>query len=176
MRIHPSHVALLVLLHAVTPAIASPLPDVTAEHDARDPYAATALAVVGSLIPFAIASEGEDRFVLSGLLVGLVTPSLGQFYAGHYLTYGMAARAAGAALLVGFAETYQPCIGLGTCHEGTGWMAPIGLLAYLGGTIYDLGTAPAEARRWNQRHLSMSPTALPSTSGPAMGVAIGGAF
>jgi len=138
--------------------------------------ASAALVIVGGE-----ANNGE--MISAGLLSSLLTPSLGEWYAGKLVTPGMGIRAASAVVtVVGLAASLKCLDAEGECH--TDASAPIlvgaGLIGYAGGTIYDIATAPREARRYNDRHalrLTLAPTPLRTPSGQAtMGVGIGGTF
>ncbi len=138
--------------------------------------ASAALVIVGG-------QANNSGMISVGLLSSLVTPSLGEWYAGKVLTPGMGIRAASAvATIVGLAESLKCLDAEGSCQTDSA--APVllgaGLLGYAGGTIYDIATASREARRYNQRHgltLTVAPTPLRAPSGQAtMGVGIGGTF
>jgi hypothetical protein len=121
--------------------------------------------------------------ISAGLLSSLLTPSLGEWYAGKLVTPGMGIRAASAvATIVGAAESLKCLDAESDCHTDASapYLLGAGLLGYATGTIYDIATAPSEARRYNERHglrLTLAPTPLRTPSGQAtMGVGIGGSF
>ena len=114
---------------------------------------------------------------LAGLGTSIVTPSLGQIYAGEYLTLGMAVRG-GAGVLAGLAfltqrETVACDDGIHKdCHNfKSGGLALLGLAAigYIGGMAYDVQDAPDAADRANHTiTLALVPTALPHGGGLAL--------
>ena len=138
-------------------------------------------ASVGLVI--AGGSSNNGAMISAGLLSSLVTPSLGEWYAGRYVTAGMGIRAvSGVATVVGFAEALKCVDADGECHtdSSAGVLLVGGLLGYAGGALYDIATAPREARRYNERHgltLTVAPTPLRTPSGRStLGVGIGGTF
>lgn len=99
--------------------------------------------------------------LLSGLVTSVFTPSLGQYYAGEYLSWGMAVRAAsGGAIAVGAfglvqhnrcpdANGEHPCTGL--TEIGVALIAA-GVIGYVGGVAYDIYDTPDAVDRYNSRH------------------------
>ena len=159
-------------------------------HADKSPTVATALSGVGvgasSALVVASFFVGNGRddinapLFLTGLGTSIVTPSLGQIYAGEYLTLGMGVRAAGGVLaaiaILTQRETvacddgiHRDCKGL----EGAG-IALLGLAAigYIGGIAYDVQDAGDAAVRANGPHVTLAPTLLPHGGG----LAIAGAF
>jgi hypothetical protein len=151
--------------------------------------AAFAYSAIGSAISLGVMAQGvksdDSTLATAGLVGALILPSAGEFYAGKLLTWGMGIRvAAVAAAIVSleqipryllldedpqtqvFALLYQN--GLGT----------ISVVALAAGILYDLATAGAAADEYNQRlHLRVTPTVIPTaSSGPAVGLGIGGSF
>jgi hypothetical protein len=146
-------------------------------------------AVVLSGFVFAQDSRPFNLPVLyTGLGMLAVTPSLGQFYAGQYLTIGMGIRAAA----TGFAiYTLQTRTRLAKCDldpssepprceiftEGAYPMLGIAAIAFIGGVWYDVLDAADAADRHNTKHgLTVMPTALRGPQGLAPGLAISGFF
>jgi len=139
--------------------------------------AASAAMIIGG------ASSNSPGLALAGVASSLVTPSLGQWYAGKPLTAGMGIRAASAvATVVGFGEALQCLDADGDCHtpDSAGYLLFGGLAGYAVGTIYDIATAKDAAREYNKQHgwrVTVTPTALRTASGQStIGVGIGGSF
>jgi hypothetical protein len=121
----------------------------------------------------------NEPMLYTGLVSSVITPSLGEWYAGDWLTIGMAVRV-GAVGLATFAVAHEQhdavCYSMPgqNCREfsGTG-IALLGLaaIAYVGGAVYDVVDAPAAVDRYNQRHgVFVAPTALATPLGLAPGV------
>jgi len=167
-----------VILLAPRQALADDVPT------ARDPDTGLYLSVAGSVVPltligvsFAMNERDPPVVAITGLSLGVITPSLGEIYGGRYLTYGMPARALGAALMVVGIRDYDPLCGggWGPCDNvASGAMMISGLTLYLGGMVYDIATASDTARRWNRRHLSVTPIAMQSKASAVAGFAITG--
>ena len=152
----------------------------------KSPTMETALSGIGvgvssSLViaSFFIGNGRDDinaPLFLTGLGTSILTPSLGQIYAGEYLTLGMGVRAA-AGVLAGVAiltqrETvacddgiHKDCKSL----EGAG-IALLGLAAigYVGGIAYDVQDAADAAERANRPRFSLLPTVVPHGGGLAL--------
>jgi hypothetical protein len=149
---------------------------------------------VSSALILAGFAAGDSSFpfnrplMYSGLASALITPSLGEYYAGEYLTIGLATRV----VAVGFA-TYglthythtTQCDGATTsaaptCKTLSSGAIPflgIAALAFVGGMAYDVSDAGPAARRWNEHHgFMVAPTVLPGASGPAPGLSLLGQF
>jgi hypothetical protein len=148
--------------------------------DSKSPEAAFALSATGALISVGllgyaahIAPGAEaDRLALGAGASLIVTPSLGQVYAGNYLTVGLGARVGGAALMV-LGYHAASCGETGDCSPQLGAASLIaGAGVFIAGVLWDVATAPRAARRWNERHLTLTPT----ITGDRAGLAIGGAF
>lgn len=121
----------------------------------------------------------------SGLATALVTPSLGHFYSGEYVTIGMAARALGVGIatygLTHYVHSTTCELGGETdCHKlDSGAIPFLGLaaIAFVGGMAYDVDDAGDAAKRWNEHHgFAVTPTVVPSTTGPAPGISLVGQF
>jgi len=120
----------------------------------------------------------------TGLASALITPSLGQFYAGEYITLGMAARVLGVGLgTYGLTHYTQvtPCdsgVATDTCrHLDAGAIPFLGLaaIAFVGGMAYDVADASSAVQRWNEHHgFMVAPTVVPATDGPAPGLSFVG--
>jgi heme A synthase len=129
----------------------------------------------------------ERPLMYTGLATAVITPSLGEFYAGQYLTYGMAARVLGAGLAT-FALTNetktQTCDGATMSSQQCttllgGGLALLGVaaIAFVGGMAYDVADAPSAVDTWNQSHgFMLEPTAIVTPTGTTTGVALSGYF
>jgi hypothetical protein len=129
----------------------------------------------------------NQPLMYAGLASAAITPSLGQFYAGEYLTIGMAARVVGVGLATYGLTHYTHTTTCDTAHMagtvckslGSEAIPFLGLaaIAFVGGMAYDVGDADDAARRWNARHgFVIAPSIVPSASGPAPGLSIAGQF
>jgi hypothetical protein len=183
--------ALCALLLAVTARSTSAGP--------KDPKTAkilsgSAAAVSGAVVLTGfVASKDGEPFNLPILYTGLgllaVAPSLGEFYAGQYLTIGMGVRIAGTGLAVYTLERYtQPskCISdppsepnrCKSLTEGAYPLLGIAAITFIGGVWYDVLDASDAADRYNKKHgfTTVVPAVVPGPQGPAPGVLIGGTF
>jgi hypothetical protein len=121
----------------------------------------------------------------TGLVSALITPSLGQIYAGDYITIGMAARVLGVGIgTYGLTHYTQvtPCESghapNDTCrHIDSGAIPFLGLaaIAFVGGMAYDVADASSAVQRWNEHHgFMVAPTVVPASDGPAPGLSFAG--
>lgn len=178
----------LCALLASTPAAAGP----------KDPNTArllsgTASAVSGGVVMVGFLAAQDSRpfnlpVLYSGLGLLAITPSLGQFYSGQYLTIGMGVRAAAAGFAIYTLETQTS---LAKCDlalpsdppeceifvEKAYPLLGIAAIAFIGGVWYDVLDAKDAAERHNQRHgITVTPTAMSGPRGLAPGLAVGGYF
>lgn len=147
----------------------------------RSPEGATMIAVSGTLAGILVAAEVGDmktnewRTAIPLFALAEVLPSAGKIYAGDYLSPGLVTRVAGGSLIVlALADPFE--------RTGDEWFssearaaAAIGVLATLGGTVYDIATSARSAREYNAdhgHHVQVVPTFDPSTN--QVGMAIGG--
>ena len=172
------------------PGLTQPMqPTVTAQSSAAPKSEDTALELslgrtaASAVLIVAGFSSNNDGLALAGMASSLVTPSLGQWYAGKPLTAGMGIRAASAvATVVGLGEALQCLDTEDDCHtpDSAGYLLFGGLAGYAVGTIYDIATAKSAAREYNAKHgwqVTVAPTAMRTASGQStMGVGIGGSF
>ena len=151
----------------------------------KDPSTALALSLGGTLASGALVAIGaaanNGDIAAAGVLSSLVTPSLGEWYAGKPVTLGLGLRAASAiAFVAGADEAFKCFLADDTCHNNTteaGILLFGGLAGYATGTIYDIATAKSSAREYNVHHLQLAPTYMRTPSGNAtMGVGIAGTF
>jgi hypothetical protein len=125
----------------------------------------------------------------TGIGMLMLTPSLGEWYAGQYLTIGMGVRAAAAALAIYTLQTQTievTCITAMTSNEpkckvldaGVAYpLLSVATIAFIGGVWYDVLDAKDAAVRYNQRKaVRVMPTALQGPQGLAPGLAFGGTF
>jgi len=152
----------------------------------KDPSTALALSLGGTVASGALVAIGAGMNNSSvagfGVLSSLVTPSLGEWYAGKPVTLGMGLRAASAIAFVAGASEAFKCFDESdtSCHNNNteaGLLLLGGIAGYATGTIYDIATAKDAAREYNVHHLQLAPTYMRTPSGNAtMGVGIAGTF
>jgi hypothetical protein len=168
-----------------TATVAHADPSDAGDQGPKDPTTALELSLGGTAASGALLAIGIEAnsgpMIAGGLLSSLVTPSLGEWYAGKPVTLGMGIRGASAiVLLAGLSESLK-CLDETDCtndNKAAGELLIGGLIGYAGGTIYDIATAPSAARDFNREHqIHLAPTYMRSPSGNAtMGVGIGGTF
>ena len=181
-------IVLLALLLVSTAAYAGPRNRQTAKV-----MSGTGAAVAGAvtLAGFVTVPEGEafNRPVLyTGVGMLFVTPSLGEFYSGQYLTWGMGVRALATGLAVWTLQTQTVavrCEVIGAPQEPTctsfnekGYpLLGIAGIAFVGGVWYDVLDASDSADRFNARHgYSIVPAPLRGPNGMAPGLVVSGNF
>lgn len=162
-----------------------------AEARPRKLATAGALSGVGVGVSAALISAGflfPDKngdvnmpLVWAGLGTSTVTPSLGNWYAGDWLTVGMGIRAAagGAAALIVLTERQEVACKSQlamTCHQvsntGITLLGIVGI-AYIAGAAYDVKDLPDAVLRYNRKHaFQFQPvfTPIPSAQGALLGV------
>lgn len=144
--------------------------------------AASGAIVLSSFLLTDKAYETNMPLLYVGIGTSLVTPSLGEFYAGQYLTWGMGVRAlAGGAAIYALTEqtetvtcTNQPLATV-KCQNMTGTgLAILGLAAitWIGGAWYDVADAPEAVDRLTGR-VRVTPMIV---SGPRGSLAPGAYF
>ena len=124
------------------------------------------------------ASTGRRDVAVAGLLSSLVTPSAGEIYAGELPTWGMGIRIVSAGVAIaGVSEALKCPLASNSC-PGVGGLLAASALGYASGIIYDLATAGTAVDHYNERlRLRVTPTVIPTaSSGPAVGLGIGGSF
>jgi len=124
-----------------------------------------------------IAGDGEAGIskpvLLTGLGTAIITPSLGEFYAGTYFTPGMAIRLGATALVIYAIYGQQEEVRCGSveyklCKQfSDGAFATLGLaaIAFIGGAAFDLKELPDYVARANGVTVSVIPTVLPTRGG-----------
>jgi hypothetical protein len=172
--------------HAQAPGETAPGSDVP---ELKNPDTALMLSLGGTaasvgMVLVGASSHDGGGLISAGVVSSLVTPSLGEWYAGKPLTAGMGIRAASAVVtMVGIAESLE-CLDFEgsdtSCHsdDSAGLLVAGGLIGYATGTIYDIATAPRAAREYNRAHaITVQPSVMRTPSGTTtMGVGIGGTF
>jgi hypothetical protein len=125
----------------------------------------------------------------SGVATSIVTPSLGEYYAEQYLTWGEALRAGAAGLAILGVNLTTPTSCLTTADDNscsrisTAGIAILGagLIIYIGGMFYDVLDAPDAVDRYNynaRMHVMLAPGLMPSSTGapPGGGLWLSGTF
>ena len=174
---HRALAAALVLASAT--ARAQPAP----EHEQK--HASTALAIsLGSTAAavgmFALGYKTDRPELLAGgALLGVAAPSFGRWYAGEYSTGGLYLRLGGAALaLAGLVTAMHYSWANEMVPDAAAGLAIAGGGLFVGGALYDIGTAPKAVERYNNQHaIGVSPMVTSSGGGPSgFGLSIGGSF
>jgi hypothetical protein len=170
----------------------------TAHADKKDPTKAkvmsgVAAAVSGGVVltGFMLQRDGEPfnaPVLYTGLGLLAITPSLGEFYSGQYLTIGMGVRAAAAGFAVYVVNKYTrlakcdlaPPSDPPECNiftEGAYPLLGVAAIGFIGGVWYDVLDAGDAAERYNKKHgFSVVPAAMPGPQGTAPGLMISGTF
>lgn len=116
-----------------------------------------------------------NGLMTAGILSSTLTPSLGEWYAHHFITGGMGLRALGL-VVIGIGGLAQTCIDPADldCHpsNGTGLFVVGGLL-YAGGVVYDIAEARDAAHDYNKR---IRAAVAPARIGSGYGLVLGGSF
>jgi hypothetical protein len=154
--------------------------------DPKDRDTAIALSAGGTLASaalFAVGVKAENgALAATGLISSLVTPSAGEIYAGRLASPGLVLRLVSAGVtVVGIDEAFECFLASSPCHhdpELAGALIVAGGIGYATGILYDLATAGSAVDDYNRRmHVRVTPTVIPtSSSGPAVGLGIGGSF
>jgi hypothetical protein len=186
----------------VTPSSAPPAapyagpyapPPPPVELEEKSPGMALALSLGGTIGTIALASLGGDdgdgnpALGTIGALGLWVAPSFGHWYAGDGWTTGLSYRLGGTgAILVGAIWAASSCndgVDDGTsrdddCEDPGLIVAGGGAIAFVGGIIYDIATAPRAARQHNERQRArLQGLALqPAISRDHTGFALSGRF
>ena len=170
----------------------------TANAGPKDPKTAKLLSAVGASVSGAVVVAGfvsapdskriNPPVMYTGIGMLFVTPSLGEFYAGQYLTIGMGVRALAAGFAVYTLETQTK---LATCDDALSSDEPpceifkesaypllgIAAIAFVGGVWYDTLDAGDAAERYNRKHgFTVVPSVQPGPHGPAPGLVLSGWF
>ncbi|MEO7095226.1 MAG: hypothetical protein ABI175_18340 [Polyangiales bacterium] len=167
----------------------------TANAKPRKQSTAYAISGIGTGVSLALftsafffPNENHDLnapLLWSGMATSLVTPSLGNFYADHWLNIGMGVRLAAGALGAYTAATMRQehrCSELmpKTCTELTdNGMIALGIVGviYVGGAAYDFKVLGEQVDAYNARHpFQWAPVLTPSPSGTGALLGVGGSF
>ncbi|HEY5925913.1 MAG TPA: hypothetical protein VIV11_29700 [Kofleriaceae bacterium] len=169
----------------------------TTAHAEKDPKTATILSASAAGVSGAVAVAGfmtapagnriNPPLTYTGLGLLFVTPSLGEFYAGQYLTWGMGIRLAASALAVYALETQTKlavCDGAMSSNdpkcevfsEGAYPLLAIAGVGFVGGIWYDVLDADDAVHRYNRKHGVSVVPGVPTTHGPAPGLTLTGSF
>lgn len=153
----------------------------------------TGVGVSGALFVSAFLVSETGGYVnmpllYAGLGSSVITPSLGHWYAGEWLTVGMGIRAGAAALatlaVLEFSQEercqtleFKLCKGLK--GEGVAFLG-LAAIAFVGGAAYDLKELPDSVARYNRDHgFTVAPAVVPSigpTGAPGASLVLTGTF
>jgi hypothetical protein len=120
-----------------------------------------------------------------GLGTSVITPSLGNFYAEHWLNVGMGVRLAAGGLAAYVAATMRqdhqcPTLASMTCTELTdNGMIALGIIGivYVGGAAYDFKVLGDQVDGYNAKHpFQWAPVITPSPTGAGAVLGVGGTF
>jgi hypothetical protein len=153
----------------------------------------TAAAVSGAvtMTGFMLQKDGDPYnapVLYTGIGLLAITPSLGEFYAGQYLTIGMGVRVAAAGLALYTLEHYTrlakcplaPPSDPPECDiltEGAYPLLGIAAITFIGGVWYDVLDAKDAAERYNKKHgFTVAPVPMTGPQGTTPGVMLGGSF
>ncbi len=175
-------------MRAVVIALVLALVAPTASAAPRSQRTAFALSGVGTgvsgalfLSAFLVRDGIEDVHMplfYAGLGSSIVTPSLGQFYAGTYVTPGLVIRTAAVGLATYAAVKYthttrcKTTVEYTECTEIVGDAIPwlgVAAIAFVGGAALDFKDIPGSVARWNRRHgIILTPTFVPASGGGSL--------
>ena len=148
---------------------------------------AFALSAGGTALSIGLTAAGVGSGNLplagAGLLSSMLTPATGELYAtGSPFTWGTGIRALSAiALIAGIDQAFK-CFPMSSSCQNNPQLADTllvaGALGYAGGILYDIATAGSAVDDYNKKHnLHVAPAVMRTpSSGPAVGVGIGGSF
>jgi len=137
---------------------------------------------------FALPPHSGDIYMpllWTGLGTSVVTPSLGNWYAGRWLTVGLGIRVAAGGLAAYVAATQRQdhqcdTATSMTCQQiSNNGMTLLGIagLVYVGGAAYDFKTLGDDVDAYNAKHrFQWAHVLTPCPTGSGAGVGIGGAF
>ena len=131
-------------------------------------------ASVGVVLAGAAAHDGTIMAV--GVASSLLTPSLGEWYAGQTLTLGMGVRAASAAAFLVGISTAISCDGEQQSYCGLGALWVAGAIGYGAGVLIDVASAGHAVDKYNEHRLRIAPAVIATPSGPVVGMGVGGRF
>jgi hypothetical protein len=152
----------------------------------KDRDTAVLLSAGGTLASATLLAVGvkteNGALAAAGLISSLFTPSAGEIYAGRLGTPGLGLRLISAGVtVVGLEEAFKCFLASSPCQHDSGLAAGLivaGGIGYASGILYDIATAGSAVDDYNRRmHVRVTPTVIPTaSSGPAVGLGIGGSF
>ncbi len=182
------------LLTLVLAAAVAAVPSV-AQAKPRKLNTAYALSGVGTGVSlgliagaFLLPSHSGDinlPMLYTGLATSVVTPSLGNWYAGRWFTVGMGIRVVAGSLATYVAITQRDEVQCGGatpefCRRlsNTGvTLLGIAGIVYVGGAAYDFKTLQGDVDAYNAKHsFQWAPTVTPAPTGTGAVLGIGGTF
>jgi hypothetical protein len=128
--------------------------------------AGTVFALGAYTLP-GVSPDNRDWIAGSALVV---TPTVGEWWCGEYLTIGMGMRAAGLAMAIVNAKYSDT-----SAYPGS-FFTWLGVAAILAGTVYDIADAPSVADDYNAARIRAAPTALVTPTGTTLGLGLTGTF
>ena len=140
---------------------------------------ASSTLVVASFFTAPADSDVNAPLFYTGIGTSVLTPSLGEWYVGRWLTWGMAIRAAAAGFAITAIATQQENVSCDvpapgkTCTELSGpglALAGAAAIAYIGGVAYDVITANDIVDSYNSTHYMVTPTVMATPRGAAPGL------
>ena len=149
-------------------------------------------SVSGSIViaGFMAAPDGKrfnEPVMYTGIGLLAITPSLGEFYAGEYLTWGMGIRAVASALAVYTLQTQTHLAVCDNAHssqdppcevftEGAYPLLGLAAIGFIGGVWYDVLDSGDAVERYNRANgFSVAPV-VPTSNGLAPGMSLSGTF
>jgi hypothetical protein len=163
----PTRAAILLLasLTAALPAQSDSLPH------PKSPRTALLLSLGATVVPYAIAEQGQDQNTALAVAAILVGPAVGHFYAGKpgRGLVGMGIRVGVTAVTVGVAQL--------ACHDPQEWSCLGATLAFtgaavLGSMVVDIAAAPGSARRSNEERARLAILPLRGGAHPRLGIGV----
>jgi hypothetical protein len=157
-------------------ALADPAPE------PKDRSTAFLLSLGGTAASLSLVLAGADNsnewLLGAGLISSLFTPAAGRIYAGCLFTPGLGIRLVSAGLAVAAFKEALDDEGNRGNNERTRVLFFAGVIGYASGIVYDIATVGRAVDDYNQRlRLHVTPTVIPTaSSGPAVGLGIGGSF
>lgn len=141
---------------------------------------ASSVLVTTSFFTGPAHGELNEPLFYTGVGTSVVTPSIGEWYVGQWLTWGMAIRAAAAAFAITAIATQQESVACDVpttpgekCSELSGpgiALAGAAAIAYIGGVAYDVITANDIVDNYNSAHFMVMPAVMATPQGAAPGL------
>jgi hypothetical protein len=142
-------------------------------------FAASGLTMMAGL---ALDGGPGGGLIVIGAASLLITPSIGQFYSGNYLSAGLLTRLAGTAAMALGGYLVIRSFDFDVHDDDSGEAAGSllfagGGIAFLTGAIIDVTFAGTAAERWNAKHgITVAPTAIATPSGTTAALGLSGRF